>query len=165
MPKLKLVSERYRGKCFDLNLERHSCGRTKDVSICIPDSTISSHHCDFIKTGDRYVLRDAGSTNGSRINNIPVTEQPLFHSDIIQLGGVEMLFEDESDDARFVTRTQHGIVIENDATKTVTMTGLSRPTSSAEPRNNLLLVAIFVTLGLIIVILSAYLYQAITHAS
>lgn len=161
MPKLKLISERFRGEVFDLNQDRHSCGRSKDAAITIPDSTISSHHCDFVRAGSRYVLRDAGSTNGSRINNIPVTEQPLYHSDIIQLGGVEILYEDEADDARFVTRTQHGIVIGNDATKTVTMSGFTRPAPRATGKNNLLVLAIFITLALIIIILLAYVWNAL----
>lgn len=163
MPKLKLVSERYRGKIFDLLHDRESCGRSKDCTLCIPDTTMSSHHCDIVKVNGRYILKDAGSTNGSRINNIPVTEQELFHSDIIQLGGVEMLFDDENDESRFITRTQHGIQIENSATRTVTIAGLTRPQSHA-PKSNALLIAIFIVLVLIIVVLLVLLYKAMTVA-
>ena len=38
-------------------------------------------------------MRDNDSTNGTRINNIPITEQELKNSDIILLGGVEVLFD------------------------------------------------------------------------
>ena len=39
------------------------------------------------------MLRDNGSTNGTRVNNEPVTEKILKNSDIIQLGSVEMLYD------------------------------------------------------------------------
>lgn len=158
MPRLKLVSERYRGKVYELDQDKHSCGRTKDSSISIPDSTISSHHCDFVRVNGRYILKDAGSTNGSRINNIPIAEQELFHSDIIQLGGIEMLFEDETDDSRFITRTEHGIQLDNEASRSMVMTGLSRTDSSAGKANTLLIV-LFALLVLAILVLGFMLFQ------
>ncbi|MEG1980327.1 MAG: FHA domain-containing protein, partial [Victivallaceae bacterium] len=70
-PKLIILSERLRGKSFELNKDVMSAGRSEQRDICIKDTTLSSHHCDFIKQGDKYILHDNNSTNGTRVNNNP----------------------------------------------------------------------------------------------
>ncbi len=114
-PKLIVLSEKWRGKSFELAEDLHSAGRSETQSICIKDSTLSSHHCDFIKTEDgNYVLRDNNSTNGTRVNNVPITEQLLKSSDIIQLGGVEILYDfDDGLSTASLTRTKTGIDLDS----------------------------------------------------
>ena len=48
-PKLVLLSEKLRGKSFELDREMLTVGRREQCDICIKDSTLSSHHCDFIR--------------------------------------------------------------------------------------------------------------------
>ena len=112
-PKLIVLSEKLRGKTFELTKDVQSAGRTEDKDICIKDPTISSHHCDFVKTEKSYILRDNQSTNGTRVNNVPITEQELKNSDILQLGGVEILYDCDDDTATSVTRTQTGIDLDS----------------------------------------------------
>ena len=109
IPKLIVLSEKMRGKSFELIKDIHTAGRSDERDICIKDPTISSHHCDFIKTESTYILRDNESTNGTRVNNVQVTDEDyeLKNSDIIQLGehdvtvcdidDGEILFRVESD--------------------------------------------------------------------
>lgn len=111
-PRLIVLSEHLRGKNYELNKELHTVGRVSERDICIKDTTISTYHCDFVKDGDSYILRDKESTNGSRINNIPIVEQKLENSDIIQLGGVEMLYDCDDKSVTTVMRTQTGINLE-----------------------------------------------------
>jgi hypothetical protein len=59
--------------------------------------------------GDTYILRDRESTNGTRVNNVPITEQELQNSDIIQVGGVEILYDCDDKSVTTVMRTQTGI--------------------------------------------------------
>ena len=92
-PKLIVLSEQFRGKVFELTKDIHTVGRVDERDICIKDPSISSYHADFIKKGSTYILRDRNSTNGSRVNNEPITEKELKNTDMIQLGGVEMLFD------------------------------------------------------------------------
>ena len=93
IPKLIVLSEKMRGKSFELTEPVMSAGRNEQQDICIKDSTLSSHHCDFIKTETSYMVRDNDSTNGTRVNNVPVTEQELKNFDVIQLGGIEILYD------------------------------------------------------------------------
>jgi pSer/pThr/pTyr-binding forkhead associated (FHA) protein len=112
-PKLIVLSEKLRGKTFELTKDVHSAGRTDDRDICIKDPTISSHHCDFVKAEKNYILRDNNSTNGTRVNNVPVSEQELKNSDILQLGGVEILYDCDDETSTSVTRTQTGIDLDS----------------------------------------------------
>jgi len=113
-PKLIVLSEHLRGKSFDLTKKIHTVGRVDERDICIKDPTISSYHCEFEKSGDTYILRDKGSTNGSRVNNVPLTtEQELHNSDILQIGGIEILYDCDDKSVTTVMRTQTGIDLDN----------------------------------------------------
>jgi hypothetical protein len=108
-PKLIALSEQIRGKTFELTQDKYTVGRVDERDICIKDPTISSFHCDLIKTGETYTIVDHNSTNGSRVNNIPIKEQELQNSDILQLGSVELLFDSENKAVTAVSKTQTGI--------------------------------------------------------
>lgn len=99
-PRVIILSEQLRGQSFELNEEQYTIGRTEACDICVPDPTISGHHCTLVQLDSgSYGARDEGSTNGTRVNGVklePEDIQPLVHSDILQVGGVEMLFDCES---------------------------------------------------------------------
>lgn len=93
-PKLTILFEKMRGLVFELDKDEMTVGRKEDMDICIKEGSLSSHHCDFIRLEDgSYMLRDNNSTNGTRVNNEPITEHILKNSDIIQLGSVEILYD------------------------------------------------------------------------
>lgn len=108
-PKITLLSEQLRGKTYELTKDVYTVGRIEERDICITDPTISTFHCTFTKEGNTYILRDNNSTNGTRINNTPITEQELKNSDIIQMGDVEMLYYCEEKSTQTTTRTLTGI--------------------------------------------------------
>lgn len=93
-PKLVVLSEPLRGQSFELTEDQYVIGRVESCNICIPDPTMSSRHCILAKDGETgYRLIDQGSTNGTRINGIKISEQKLVASDILQFGSVEALFD------------------------------------------------------------------------
>ncbi len=108
VPKLIILSEQFRGQTFELTDNVHTIGRGEQESICIPDATVSGRHCEVVRNEDAtYLVRDIGSTNGTRINGVRITEQQLSNSDILQVGGIEIMFdcEDQSPSSVFSTRT------------------------------------------------------------
>ncbi len=113
-PKLVVLSEKLRGKIFELNSDKLSVGRNPQRDICIKDGSISSYHCDFEKQPDgSWVLRDNDSTNGSRVNNVQITSQALKNSDILQLGNVEVLFDYSAGSGSVGSRTVTGIDLDS----------------------------------------------------
>ena len=100
-PKFTVLYEKLRGKTFEIDRDAMSIGRRETMDICIKDATLSGHHADIIRSQRNgktvYILRDNDSTNGTRINNVPITEQELKNSDIILFGAVEVLFDGDSE--------------------------------------------------------------------
>jgi pSer/pThr/pTyr-binding forkhead associated (FHA) protein len=108
-PKMIVLSEQLRGQTFELSEEVYTIGRGEDQSIPIVDPTVSTRHCELIRNEDgMYTARDLGSTNGTRINGMRIEEQKLINSDILQVGGVELLYDcdDKSPTSVLSTQTQ-----------------------------------------------------------
>jgi len=84
-----------KGKTFPIDRDAITIGRSKDNTIPIDNPTVSVHHCSIIRDGDRYLLRDLESTNGTRLNSKEITESKLRPKDLLQVGSVEFLFDSE----------------------------------------------------------------------
>ncbi|MFQ5430677.1 MAG: FHA domain-containing protein [Phycisphaerae bacterium] len=61
-------------------------GRKPEADLRIPLADISRSHCEVSVNGDEVVLRDLGSSNGTLVNDQPVTEATLKAGDRIRLG-------------------------------------------------------------------------------
>ncbi len=126
-PKLFILSEQMRGASFSLTLDKYTIGRADDCDVCVSDPTISGHHCFLVKVdGDAYALQDNGSTNGTKVNSQPVTADQsikLKNGDILQVGGVEMLYDDIEGD-RVESRTISVINLDDTGTGEVNRTAM-----------------------------------------
>lgn len=132
-PKLTVLHEQFRGKVFELDKEVMSAGRKEGTDICIKDPSLSSHHCDFIRNEKgNYVIRDNNSTNGTRVNNEPVFERELKGSDIVQLGGVEMLYDAPVSKSSADLGRTHTIALDNLNNNPSTIRALSNLSPFAE---------------------------------
>lgn len=80
-------------------LQAHnSLGRHPENSIQLLDRIVSKQHCFVDLRGNRWVLRDLGSLNGTYINDQRVNgEQLLNHGDQISLGNTRAVFHDVAD--------------------------------------------------------------------
>ena len=47
---------------------KFSIGRRPNAALCLPHRTISSHHAEIENHGNKLILRDLGSTNGTYVN-------------------------------------------------------------------------------------------------
>ncbi len=150
-PKITLLSEQLRGKSFELTRDVYTVGRIDERDICIIDPTISTFHCTFTKEGNTYILRDNNSTNGTRVNNVPVTEQELQNSDIIQMGDVEMLYYCEEKASQTNTRTLTGINLSDNLSSSSSVTKMEaispRSLDVAKEKNKHTQIIIFGILG------------------
>ncbi|MCM8529955.1 MAG: FHA domain-containing protein [Lentisphaeraceae bacterium] len=113
IPRIIILSEIMRGKTYELTKDLYTIGRTDDKDVVIPDGTISTLHCELIKDDDTYIALDKNSTNGTRINGIKITEQKLCNSDILQVGGIEILFDSEDKANTTSITTQTAIDLEH----------------------------------------------------
>jgi len=168
-PKLVLLSESLRGKSFELDKDLLTVGRRDPCDIVIKDATLSSHHCDLIRFGETFKIRDNDSTNGTRVNNVPLTpgdEVELKNFDVIQLGGVETIFECDAADAADEKRSQTGIDLDKTevGVPTVTLDNYS-PFAMEEKkmreRNRKLVIVSLSAVGVLLLILAIVLVVAL----
>jgi transcriptional regulator with PAS, ATPase and Fis domain len=64
------------------------------LELGVADRRLSSEHCELIRDGAGWLLRDRGSKNGTAINGVPVREQRLADGDTIEAGQTFFLFRE-----------------------------------------------------------------------
>jgi predicted component of type VI protein secretion system len=91
MPKLVIS-----GTAHELVEDLITVGRAPDNTIILEDPSVSSRHAQFERAGEVYRLKDRQSTNGTRVNGVPITETMLRADDRIRFGAVEARFEPDT---------------------------------------------------------------------
>jgi hypothetical protein len=72
-------------------------GRGLDNNIVFhDDQRVSRHHARIVFKFGQFLLYDLNSTNGTTVNNQPVTQIVLTPGDCISLGGLELIFQVDS---------------------------------------------------------------------
>src|ERR1043165_1992107 len=86
-PYLIVLAGSAAGEMHKLTKERTVMGRGEKADIRLIDEGISREHAQVVRDGDRMMLEDLGSTNGTFCNGIRVGDrQPLSHGDKILIG-------------------------------------------------------------------------------
>ena len=152
-PRFTVLHEKFRGKTFDLEKDVISIGRKDTMDICIKDPSISG---------------DNDSSNGTRVNNTPITEQELKPNDLVLLGMVEVLYDCDSgadgEADSFATTTTHTIdlsSIDSNLSSVPKITNLD-PFADVEKKRHMLVTrimigvaALLVLAGVVVAILAA----------
>ncbi|HYE99876.1 MAG TPA: adenylate/guanylate cyclase domain-containing protein [Planctomycetota bacterium] len=94
MPKI-VVKQNGQTRDIPLVKESVSIGRTPENDIELKDSLISRRHTSIVKKGDRWVVYDLGSSNGTFVNRERIESKPLEDGDVIRIGDSELLFLDD----------------------------------------------------------------------
>ncbi len=81
------------GDRFTLTESIITIGRHPDSNLVLADPNVSRNHAEIRPQGDRYVVVDLGSTNGSRVNGVRVDTQVLQDGDELMFGNTRMRFE------------------------------------------------------------------------
>ncbi len=80
------------GSKYLLDTETTTAGRHPDSNIFLDDITVSRRHAQFVQEEGGYVLRDAGSLNGTYVNRERVEEVLLRSGDEVQIGRYRLAF-------------------------------------------------------------------------
>jgi hypothetical protein len=67
-------------------------GRMPDSTIVLADPNVSRNHAEIRPQGDGYVVVDLGSTNGTRVNGVKVTQHELRDGVEVVFGNTRMHF-------------------------------------------------------------------------
>jgi len=68
-------------------------GRLEECEIQINDTNASRRHAELRREGGTVVIIDLSSTNGTRVNNAPISQHRLLNGDLITIGSTTLRFE------------------------------------------------------------------------
>lgn len=83
---LVVIGGEAQGTEHTLDAPRLTVGRGPEADLVLRDEEMSQKHLSLEWRGDGFLVRDLGSTNGTRVNGEPVTARELVHGDRIEFG-------------------------------------------------------------------------------
>lgn len=82
------------GQRIELHEGHYVLGRHLQNDIVLNDTNVSRRHAEFVSAAGEVTVKDLGSTNGTKVNGVLVTnEQLLQHGDVINFGTAQVRFE------------------------------------------------------------------------
>ena len=94
--RIRVVAGPDRGLTKQLERATIRIGTAPTADVCLHDDTVSRQHAELSVRGLTYVLRDLGSTNGTRINGVSIETAYLEPGAHIAVGETELRFDSES---------------------------------------------------------------------
>jgi pSer/pThr/pTyr-binding forkhead associated (FHA) protein len=87
------------GAAIDIAKDLVLVGRKEDCDIQLDHKSISKQHCVIVKTDGLLLLRDLGSTNGTRVNGQRVRRAALLPNDRVHIASLafRVEFSDEEE--------------------------------------------------------------------
>lgn len=93
-PLLQIARGPQAGAVFAVPPGTTTVGRGRDCDIVLDDPTVSRQHAELHRTGGQVMLHDAGSLNGTYLNQHPCDEAALNDGDQIWIGKFRLVFRD-----------------------------------------------------------------------
>ena len=90
-PVLIIQSGPEKGHSYPLG-DNNTIGRDPSNSIPLSDQRISRYHCQILREGEAYKIKDINSKNGTYVNNLLIKEMQLNPGDTILLGETILTF-------------------------------------------------------------------------
>lgn len=78
---------------FELLREKTTIGRGPDNVLRVPSADVSRAHCEIVKRGDKLLLRDLGSSNGTLVNGKKAAEAELKAGDRLDVGPAKFVVQ------------------------------------------------------------------------
>jgi transcriptional regulator with GAF, ATPase, and Fis domain len=93
-PRLIAISGPLKGHTFPLERAVFMIGRQDDSDLPLAQLEVSRRHCEIRRDGERFIVRDLGSRQGTHVNAVPLggRERILEHTDVLQIGEHGLLF-------------------------------------------------------------------------
>jgi pSer/pThr/pTyr-binding forkhead associated (FHA) protein len=92
MPRLIVLARNSSVRQINIAGAVTTIGRADTNKVCIPSDRVSRRHATIEWTGDRFMLTDLGSRNGTYLNNEKVKACRLANGDAIVIGDCQLRF-------------------------------------------------------------------------
>jgi len=73
--------------------ERTVMGTHESADVVLKDPTVSRFHCEVVAAGERVLVRDLGSRNGTEVDGVGVVEAYLRSGTVLSLGRTRIRFD------------------------------------------------------------------------
>lgn len=80
--------------------EQTMIGRSEKADLCLMDGMVSRNHCLILREGERFVVKDLDSRNGTWVNGRRIkNRRHVKGGDVLQIGPFRLLFEPQSSES------------------------------------------------------------------
>lgn len=108
------LSGRHAGKLFRVKEGESILGRSSSALVTFDEKAVSQKHAQLVLRAGQCVLVDLGSTNGTYVNDVRLTQPVELHAgDVIRLGKSALGFLTDAEDQEQHTRALARIPISN----------------------------------------------------
>lgn len=77
------------GEAIEIVKDLSLVGRKDNCDLRLQHKSVSKHHCVIVKTDGLLLLRDLGSTNGTRVNGQRVRRAALLPNDVLGVASLK----------------------------------------------------------------------------
>ncbi len=95
MPNITVLNGEETGKTYAWTAERIRIGRNSANDFVIANASVSGEHCLIERCEGGWRVKDLGSTNGTRLNNQPITMATLHADDVVAFGDIAVSIQGE----------------------------------------------------------------------
>ena len=91
-PRLAAITGKLKDTVIAMNEGPVLIGRQTGASLRIKNAAVSRRHAMIQKDGDKFIIADLDSRNGTFVNDTPVKRCELHHGDRVQIGESQFFF-------------------------------------------------------------------------
>lgn len=161
------MSAEVKGQTHEISDAGITIGRSPGNTIVINNATVSGKHCEIRLDGENVVLKDFGSTNGTRVNNQDITAAVLKPKDLVQVGSIEFLFNSQDiplSEAEAIYNKTEIVEAAGPAVKPTSFNSIS-PFGARRRENQSMWTIIITVVGLLALgVVAFFLYQLFTKS-
>jgi Nif-specific regulatory protein len=101
-PRIAAITGKLADTVISMNEGPVLIGRQAGATLKISNASVSRRHALIEREGDKFVIADLGSRNGTFVNGVPVKRRELNHGDRVRIGDSQFffLFEDSDEPQR-----------------------------------------------------------------
>lgn len=96
---VKILTGSEKAKKIQIDRDEIIMGRDSSNVVPLEDVAASGRHCAIVRDGRKFTLHDLDSTNGTRLNDVRITEYRLSPKDVITVGATQILFDGDDIEA------------------------------------------------------------------
>ena len=100
-PRLVIIKGPDLGRQIDLDDQALEIGRGEEAGLQLDVDLVSRRHACVQRFGNKYLIADLGSTNGTFVNNEKITTHELVEADQIRVGKVVLKYMESEIEAKY----------------------------------------------------------------